>query len=1207
MNVTGNRSFVPAIVLICLFFSMQLLGTTPTKNNQKNSLFKLAPDDVQKSLDVVDAVYLKISPDALSGIYNQKAAQLDLQIPTGKNTKIDLQLVRKNFLTDDFVVTKRTANGAEPFDYQPGLYYHGTVVGEPNSLVAISFFEDKIMAVLSYDGDDHNLGISTDASLTGDDVYVLYPEANLLVGNNFECHTSDDDIEIPVEIDGNQASFTVTNNSVKMYMECDYLMYQDFGSNVTTTTDFVTNMFNVVAAVYNIDDICMELNEVFVWATQDPYPTTSSNAALDAFESQLNGNFNGDLAHLLSTSNNGNGGLAYVDVLCYSQLGIAYSNIDPSYSDLPNFSWTVEVVTHEIGHNLGSPHTHSCSWSGGAIDNCFCVEGACSPGPEPAASGGTIMSYCHLTGSSTYGDCEIPGYPNPGINLNLGFGPQPSTLIYNNIESATCLTACGGSGGGGGGGGSGGLLDCTAAVELFSGVTYNGNTNSGASNVSTYACANYDEPGNEVVHFFTAPVSGVAQIDYNENVAGYIDLFVLSDCDENACLLYFDGGVGVSGVMDVVAGETYYFVTDVYTGGNGGAYDLTISFPDGACECDNPLALTCDNLETYNVGALGPQTVCWTTWDGQEGGLSDGLVNTEQASSGSQSMKIEGTVDGGPQDVVFLPGNYTNGHYQLSFKVYVPVGKRGYYNILHQFLPAASTYQWASEVYFNANGTGTLNAGTVEAATFSYTQGTWIDVVQDIDIDNDLTTLTIAGSAVYSWPFSHQAAEVTGGINALAAVNFYPSDNQFEYWIDDIELTEISVTPVMSVSPANQNVPATSGVTTFNVNSNITWSVSDNANWITLSPTGSNNNGTIEATYLENTITSERVATITINGGGLTQTVTVTQAEAIVPISVNIVSASESCFGEADGAIDLSISGGTSPYTYNWSNGANTEDISGLAGGAYTCTVTDAVGATYLVNTVTILAAPQITTQIQTPGTLNCNQLNVVIDATASTSGAGISATWTTATGNIISGANTLTPLIDAPGDYTLTLTYNNDPNCITTETVSIVEVPGLEASMSSTPANGTASDGSAIVTVAGGTPPYQYNWSTTPAQTTQLATGLTAGSYSVTIVDADGCMLINSVEVDALTNTTYLDGLNKFDLFPNPTAGLVNLEVEMEAASAMRLKIYDVLGTVVWTGDYNARNISQQIDLSNLSSAVYFVEINVGEASTVQRLLIRR
>jgi len=96
-------------------------------------------------------------------------------------------------------------------------------------------------------------------------------------------------------------------------------------------------------------------------------------------------------------------------------------------------------------------------------------------------------------------------------------------------------------------------------------------------------------------------------------------------------------------------------------------------------------------------------------------------------------------------------------------------------------------------------------------------------------------------------------------------------------------------------------------------------------------------------------------------------------------------------------------------------------------------------------------------------------------------------------------------------------------------------------------------------------------------------------------------------VDVEALTNTAYLEGLNKFDLFPNPSAGLVNLEVEMESASAMSLKIYDVLGKVVWTGAYNAQSVSQQIDLSNLSSAVYFVEINVGKASTVQRLLIRR
>jgi hypothetical protein len=88
----------------------------------------------------------------------------------------------------------------------------------------------------------------------------------------------------------------------------------------------------------------------------------------------------------------------------------------------------VEVVTHELGHNLGSWHTHSCNWPGGALDNCYTPEGGCSSGPPPS-NGGTIMSYCHLTGY--------------GINFNNGFGPVPGARIRDKVLAATCLPASG--------------------------------------------------------------------------------------------------------------------------------------------------------------------------------------------------------------------------------------------------------------------------------------------------------------------------------------------------------------------------------------------------------------------------------------------------------------------------------------------------------------------------------------------------------------------------------------------------------------------------------------------------------------------------------------------------------------------------------------------------------------------------------------------
>ena len=83
------------------------------------------------------------------------------------------------------------------------------------------------------------------------------------------------------------------------------------------------------------------------------------------------------------------------------------------------------VCSHEIGHNIGSHHTHWCGWPGGAIDNCADVEGSCPN--NPVAQVGTIMSYCHTTSSGSLIDFHSIVVSNaliPGIN------------------GASCLTTC---------------------------------------------------------------------------------------------------------------------------------------------------------------------------------------------------------------------------------------------------------------------------------------------------------------------------------------------------------------------------------------------------------------------------------------------------------------------------------------------------------------------------------------------------------------------------------------------------------------------------------------------------------------------------------------------------------------------------------------------------------------------------------------------
>lgn len=431
------------LILCCLFLKAQTTSTSLNVHQVEPvevPLFTENPnfDRIEFKDYLKEVTPLTLNAKHLDYIVQKRPQNLVLTLPQANGTAIKVALKQSKVISKDFKV--RTSDQKSGIDYQPGVYYQGEVINTGKSLAAISFFEDMVMGVLSFGGDNYVLGHLDQNTFPASTDYVLYKESDMLIPNNFSC-ANDELLEIPTDAlhteEGNQKGNSLAK-VVKVYFEADHKLYTDKGSNSTNVTNYVTGLYNVVIALYAADQVETEISEIFVWTTPDPYPSSGSSAAMNAFQDRLNGNYNGDLAHLLSTTNNNNGGIAYVGVLCNKYYGVAYSNIGNSYSQLPNYSWTVEVVTHEMGHNLGSPHTQSCTWPGGAIDNCYPVEGNCAPGPAPT-NGGTIMSYCHLGG--------------PGINFNNGFGPLPGDRIRSRIASANCLDE--GSGGGNGGGNTG--------------------------------------------------------------------------------------------------------------------------------------------------------------------------------------------------------------------------------------------------------------------------------------------------------------------------------------------------------------------------------------------------------------------------------------------------------------------------------------------------------------------------------------------------------------------------------------------------------------------------------------------------------------------------------------------------------------------------------------------------------------------------------
>ncbi|MEN9611649.1 MAG: hypothetical protein RLZZ628_2463 [Bacteroidota bacterium] len=375
-----------------------------------------------------------VSPDAeINRLYARNLAAMQLSIPF-QNQQILVDVVRVEALAEDFILSDQSGQ-ALPF--KAGRFYRGIVSNDANTVVSVNLFENEINGILSTpEHGNINFGKLTVDNNVQD--YIVYSDKDWLVPFSFNCNAE------TVKGYGKQAQSALSAQliavneakCVRVGWEVTNPLHVKLGNNVTTTATYITGAYNNFATLYVNEGIRTNLAQVYIWTTADGYTTNNTSTALTEYRTRrtAGSGLAGDLYHLIAPlPSGGGGGVAYVDALCNTAYRYAYSQINPTYATVPTFSWTVEVLTHETGHNLGSPHTQSCSWPktatwvGGALDNCYAIEGSCAPGPVPT-NGGTIMSYCHLIAT--------------GINFNNGFGTEPGNLIRAKVAAATCLTSC---------------------------------------------------------------------------------------------------------------------------------------------------------------------------------------------------------------------------------------------------------------------------------------------------------------------------------------------------------------------------------------------------------------------------------------------------------------------------------------------------------------------------------------------------------------------------------------------------------------------------------------------------------------------------------------------------------------------------------------------------------------------------------------------
>jgi len=391
-------------------------------------------------------------------------------------------------------------------------------------------------------------------------------------------------------------------------------------------------------------------------------------------------------------------------------------------------------------------------------------------------------------------------------------------------------------------------------------------------------------------------------------------------------------------------------------------------------------------------------------------------------------------------------------------------------------------------------GSGTYTSGTgdhtVTAGDYGYTvtdnHGCTGTVSVTVTEPDPVTISAAAGTIACNGQTTTIVVTGAGGTSPLTGVATYTvSAGTYDYTVTDAH-TCSATTTVTVTQPDALAVNGT--VTNVNCHGNTTGSITTSVSGGTTPYSYSWSTG---ATTSGLSAKAAGTYTVTVTDGNLcttTASYTITQPDVL---SVSGTMAGVDCNGNSTGSISTTVSGGTPGYSYSWSNSAITANISALAAGTYTVTVTDANLCT--ASTTKTVTEPAVFTATATAGTIACHGGSTTI---------------------VVAGSGGTTPL-PAVATYTVTAgTYNysiSDGNgCPAAASATIANPATLILSATTNNIGCTGgSTGSITTTTSGGTTPYAYSWSN--GATTSNISSLAAGTYSVTVTDHNACTATGS------------------------------------------------------------------------------------------------
>ena len=823
-----------------------------------------------------------------------------------------------------------------------------------------------------------------------------------------------------------------------------------------------------------------------------------------------------------------------------------------------------------------------------------------------ASASATVIEPPALNASTNVTNASAPGASDGAVNLTVTGGTAPYTFAWSNAATTEDISGL-----------SAGTYNVTitdangCSTTASATVTENTSPINASTAVTNASCAGAaDGAVNLTVTGGTAPYTFVWS-----NAATTEDISGLTA--GNYTVTVTDAaGVTASASATVIEPPALNASTNVTNasapGASDGAVNLTVTGGTAPYTFAWSNAATTEDISglsagTYNVtitDANGCSTTASATVTENTSPINASTAVTNASCAGAADGAVNLTVTGGTAPYTFVWSNaattedisgLTAGNYTVtitdaagvtasaSATVIEPPALNASTNVTNASAPGASdgavnltvtggtapyTFAWSNAAttedisglsagtynvtITDANGCSTTASATVTENTSPINASTAVTNASCAGAADGAVNLTVTGgTAPYTFVWSNAAT--TEDISGLTAGNYTVT-------VTDAAGVTASASATVIEPPA------------LNASTNVTNAsapgASDGA--VNLTVTG----GTAPYTFAwSNAATTEDISglsagtynvTIT-DANGCSTTASATVTENTSPINASTAVTNASCAGAADGAVNLTVTGGTAPYTFVWSNAATTEDISGLTAGNYTVTVTDAAGVTASAS-ATVIEPPALNASTNVTNASAPGASDGAVNLTVTGGTAPYTFAWSNAaTTEDISGLSA--------GTYNVTITDVN--GCSTTASATVTEnTSPINASTAVTNAScAGAADGAVNLTVTGGTAPYTFVWSN--AATTEDISGLTAGNYTVTVTDAAGVTASASatvIEPPALNASTNVTNASA----PGASDGAVNLTVTGGTAPY----------TFAWS------NAATTEDISGLSAGTYNVTI---------------